>query len=63
MCDICNNSYPNCPVCSPEPKFDVCPECKGEGYLPYCDEGEEVTEECEECKGEGMIEYELDYDY
>lgn len=69
MCSICLNSYPNCPVCSPEVEPVICPCCDGEGVV-YCDENgnqvpwevwqklpvdERMMEECENCGGSGEI--------
>ncbi|MFV0535955.1 MAG: hypothetical protein ACK5M3_01125 [Dysgonomonas sp.] len=76
MCSVCNG-YPNCPVCSSEPYMATCPECNGDGYIYYNEEGRIVSKEqynnlhphdrydepCECCDGTGEIEYELDYEY
>ncbi len=65
MCDVCNG-HSGCPVCSEEPVYIDCPECNGEGYLYYTEEGDDITrddfyssgriiEKCPICDGEGEI--------
>lgn len=69
MCSICNNSYPNCPVCSPDIEPATCPHCDGEGVIYFDDNGNELSfdiwvklpayrkmsEVCCDCGGYGEI--------
>ena len=66
MCTVCNGI--GCPCCWEEPKTMNCPECDGNGYIIYNDDGDLITEEeynaspaeyfkdaCDVCNGEGYI--------
>lgn len=69
MCSICNNSYPNCPVCSQDVEPVTCPCCDGEGVIYFDDYGNEMpfdvwvklpadrkmSEVCYDCGGSGEI--------
>jgi len=74
MCSVCNGI--GCPCCWEEPKTMDCPECEGNGYIIYNDDGDLITEEeynaspaeyfkdaCDVCNGEGYIYCDLTVKY
>lgn len=68
-CDKYRGGFNNCPICSTEQEYEVCPQCKGSGIMYLTEQKGYVSKEeydatpkdercidkCERCNGEGEI--------
>ena len=51
MCSVCQGRI-GCPVCAPEPQYEICKECNGVGVIYHRD----GDIRCDCCDGTGEIE-------